>query len=79
MNAVVEETKPQRRMLQPPKDEIRRALQRACDLIERKQTEIADLRQQLAAERTKDKAMFGIVLVLGGLLGATLTMLGFGQ
>jgi len=79
MNAVVDETKPQRRMLQAPKDEIRRALQRACDLIAHKEAEIAELRQQLDAERTKDKATFGLVLVLGGLIGAALTMLGFGQ
>lgn len=65
-----------RRMLQPPKDVIRTALNRANNLIERLYKENADLRFQLCAMQVKDKAAFAIVFVAGGLVGAVLTMLG---
>lgn len=69
-------TKPPRQMLQPSKDAIRKTLERAYNYIDHLYRENAMLKLQLSAAQRKDKAVFGIVLVIGVALGSALTFLG---
>lgn len=58
-----------RRMLQPPKDELRRQLEVANATIALRDHEIARLNK-------RDRSAAGVVFAAGGFVGAVLTVIG---
>ena len=57
------------RMLQPPKSEIRRAFNRACDFIEKQQKTIADLRAKVVEHERWMFAIYGVGVLTGIVVG----------